>query len=269
MKLNLFLEKSKKSGTERGPSCHENGGLPSRKSGTFSRMQRVEVKRESTKGKSARRRVKRSAKLKVDIAKLEKNLKKKKFTLNSESLSRLKQQQKFKTTSTKGQSQRRQKGSKKIRLSTYLKTERNVQRGSTPRKATQVDLRQISLKRKKALNVQKERRLEFLDKVTKESFASLKLLKKSKKLSQEETLLILKSLESEKALRKVKKGADIFFLKESKLKKRVKQGVEKSKRQSRKKMKLDLGMKFGTRNHNLHLNKQKHCVEFNSEKKKY
>jgi hypothetical protein len=227
--------------------------------------------------KTLRKKSKKN-KLKVDLAKLEKNLKLKKFNLNTKCLSKLKNAKKFKTTGVNrvhSQKQMKAKGQKKIRLSTYLKTERHKQ-PLTPKVATQVDLRQISLKmnkrKKKKKSFEKNIKLDVFDKITKESFNSLKLLQKSNKLSQEETLLILKSLESEKALRKIKKGTDIFFLKESKLKKRnhKKSSFKNSKRiSSRKRIHLNKDIKFGTRNNNMLISKAKNHIEYNSEKKRY
>ena len=214
----------------------------------------------------------------VDIAKLEKNLKLKKFNIKKNRLIDPTNTQRSRTkTSNKTQTNKKYKSKeKKIRLSTYLKTERhNVKKTMTPKTSTQVDLRQISLNRKKKKLYAKGKNptcFEFMDKQKKQSFNSLKLLKNSKQLSQEETFLILKSLESEKILRQIKKGKDIFFLKESKLKKRnLKQGIlnKPRKKPQKNKIKICKDIKFGTRNDNVLLKNSKQKIEFNSEKKKY
>lgn len=247
-----------------------------KKSKTISKLNLAECVRaretqRSSRPRTLRKKSKRN-RLKVDLAVLEKNLKSKKFSLSKKCLARLKKSKRFRTTCAgRTQSTRRplvksQTKSGKTRISTYLKTERNnPKKRSTPR-AKQVDLCQISLKRKK--QAKSRRRADNFDQsAPKESFNSLKLLKRSKQLSQEETLLILKSLESEKALRKLRQKGDIFFLKESKLKRRSSKKTTARKSSRRKRLHLDKDIKFGTRKNNILISRIRNKVDFKSDKK--
>ena len=138
----------------------------------------------------------------------------------------------------------------KVKLSTFLKTERNnfcKSRKATPRRVTKIDLRLISINKNKNTtgrqlpipikSLQNNKRsisknkLEgrvsakvratktscreinnLKSKQNKQTFETLKLVPKSKKLSREETLLVLKSLESEKIMRqKPHTEFDLFF----------------------------------------------------------
>jgi hypothetical protein len=286
LKLNLFVDsktnkKSKKTLEPSGLS-QENKFLQSKKqSRTISQLNLVDflMSREQNKsvGRRSQRKGARKKKLTVDIAKLEHNLKSNRFNLKTNRKTGGSRSKKVKPPPSKARMKKQAKSrEKKIRLSTYLKTERNsAKKNVTPRNNTQVDLRQISLRQKKKKVYKPKSKplgLDFVNKIKKESFNSLKLLKNSKQLSQEETFLILKSLESEKILRKIKKGKDIFFLKESKIKKRntKKSTYQKSKKTSRsKKPKVLKDINFGTRNNNLLIKNPQDQFEFNSEKKRY
>lgn len=241
-----------------------------RKSQTISKLNLAECVRARESQKSSRphtlRKKSTRKRLQVDLAVLEKKLKSKKFSLNKKCLARLKKSKKFRTTAPRREAQSKSKSSAKTRISTYLKTERQPAKRTPTSRATQVDLCQISLKRKKS---KKTRLDDFGERGQKESFSSLKLLQRSKQLSQEETLLILKSLESEKALR-LRRGGDMFFLKESKIKKRPSNKFTaraSRKTSARRRVHLDKGPKFGTQKNNLLISKVRNKVHFNSDKK--
>lgn len=260
MKLNLLRARKAERLSQEKP-----GARP--KNRTVSKLNLAECARSGEPKRGGRpktlRKKSQRAQLRVDLAVLEKNIKAKKFSLNKRCLSRLKQSKKFRTTAPKrGATQKTAKARSRTRIATFLRTERRAKgTGETPT-ATKVDLRQISLKRKRTKTRAKGD--------ARESFNSLKLLQRSKQLSQEETLLILKSLESEKALRKLRRKGDVFFLKESKLRARAAKKAPPAPRKSsrRRRMQAEHDFKFGTGHNNFLLSRVRHQVQFNSDKKK-
>ena len=193
MKLNLIIENKNKKKENQvftlASSSQENRFLNGKKqSRTISQLNLIDcvMSREKNKSlgrQSHRTKLRKKKKLTVDIAKLEKNLKLKKFNIKKNRLIDPTNTQRSRTkTSNKTQTNKKYKSKeKKIRLSTYLKTERhNVKKTMTPKTSTQVDLRQISLNRKKKKLYAKGKNptcFEFMDKQKKQSFNSLKLLK--------------------------------------------------------------------------------------------
>lgn len=262
---------------------------------------------------TSRRRKSKNKKVVLDIEKLEKNLrarKKRKMSRQDkrDSKERHHSKKQFKTSTSNRIIFTNPKD--KILISNYLKTERNelVRSGrATPRRSTKIDLRVISInkmnkKRKQRsqklckeklkgstrLMTRTQKRKRDLDQLqNKQSFESLKLLSKVKKLSREETLLVLKSLQSEKKLRNIAgKDSDKFFLKERKIQTRnkfksnfhkgKKMGIEKIKSRletRKKKTSKHPGEDFKFQTRCVNVLKSKSRVrtskpEFNSEKKR-
>lgn len=120
-------------------------------------------------------------------------------------------QKKFNTFST---NKIKKRDNKKINLAVFLKTEKfeNLKsKKNTPRKVTNINLKQEVSKRDLMIRPKDSKKL-------------LEPEKKKKKLSKEETLFILKSLQSERKL----KNPDIFFIKQDlKHRNKIKQKLPK------------------------------------------
>lgn len=158
-------------------------------------------------------------------------------------------QKKFNTFST---NKIKKKDNKKINLAVFLKTEKleNIKlRKLTPRRVTNINLEQEVSKRELIIRPKGSKRLFDPE-------------KKKKKLSKEETLFILKSLQSERKL----KNQDMFFIKQD-----LKQRNKSKRKLSKKIINKDIAQ-FRTKGVNVL--KQRNCSKpkeshFKSEKKIY